>query len=198
MSTSHAELYAQLPKAALYCGIVAAYQMLEEGVYTCLFRLSGEWVKAKFERDDIIEFMPSGLSEDAMETAHARFPEYTVVQLDLPLSQRPLDAQVRQYDPRGYHCGWQAISDKHHIGYVNQNVNTVVVLHEADLFHHSQRIIKADSCGWGVQGLRKFKPTLITPAVFGFAPRKLGRDDGALLADKVREFHRTKYKLLSN
>ncbi|MCG9576675.1 hypothetical protein L1D14_10540 [Vibrio tubiashii] len=194
------ETYSTQPKLALRFGIVASYNPETDfEKFECTFLINREWVTETFLRSDVVAFQTDDLVQEAQSSISAIYQDYKIVALGKPLSVEALDSQLRTWDPRGYHCGWVSIQDQGcNVGFFNQLIGVVAVLHEDDIFYHKQRVIKVDSGGFILQGVcEDYKFNLIQPAVIGFAPVGCGTiSEAKELAEQVRKFHATKHRLL--
>ncbi|WP_390241917.1 hypothetical protein [Vibrio sp. R78045] len=190
-------IFNALPKCATIYGHIASYEKTRDG-FSCIFKHSGAFLKADLCISEIASFHEHDYSKEAMTVAQTKYKNATIRQLNYPLAIKALDTQVRPYDPAGYHCGWKSISHNgYHIGYFNYKENVLVILHEEDLYKHTQKVIQVDSGGFNLKGVHEvYKLNLVTPAKYGFVSDHVNNiAQASEIAQKIREFYRSIHTL---
>jgi len=190
-------IFNALPKCATIYGHIAGYEKSRDG-FSCIFKHAGVFLKAELCLSEIASFHERVYSKEAMAVAQAKHKNAAIRQLTSPLAIKALDSQVRPYDPTGYHSGWKSISHNgHHIGYFNFKVNVLVILHEEDLYKHTQKVIQVDSGGFNLKGIQDtYKLNLISPAKYGFVSDHVNDiAQASKIAQKIREFYRSIHTL---
>lgn len=201
--------YSKLPKLATIYGFVAAYVTTVnadgDNAYLCLHKnsMNASWGVVSLAAWEIASFYDHSRSDQAISEARQLHPDFTIVQLPLPICLESIDPQLRKATGHGYSGAWGSFnSTMGFTGFQNLKQKIIAIEHDDDLFRHQQHDIILDSSGLNIAGFYEdYEYSQQSTLKYGFISQELYDSKNIELAldiaDEIRTWHNERHQRIT-
>ncbi|WP_318515557.1 hypothetical protein [Photobacterium leiognathi] len=171
--------------------------------YLSLFKSASNspWRVVMLEASEIAGFEDKNISVATFNAMAAQYANWKIIQLPFTAGQKSLDSQLSKLTG----CGWSSKWKFDNGALINESIQTVAIYHHADLLTKSFTPLLVDDAMFQIEGLvnaeREFNNVSIIR--WGCTPHELLTakaditDSVAILADKIRDWHKTKHNRIT-